>query len=496
MIGRQERWQEDLFVAGPLRDLVPDDHTLKKIDRVLDLSWLRGEVADVYDAQRGRPAIDPEAAVRLMLAGLVEGIVHDRKLMREAQVNLAIRWFAGYRLTELLPDHSSLTRIRQRWGEEQFKTIFRRVVDQCVKVGLVKGDIAHVDATLIRADVSWESLVQHHLEQVKAANADADADHVQPRDDDDDDRDDGDDRPGPRSRSRRGQAKKFSPTDPDATMATSCKQYRMEPCYKQHTAVDDQAGVIVDVHVTTGEASEGHELKGQLDRFEQATGRTVQTVTGDGAYGHGPNFTMLEQRAIEAVIPPPAARKSSKIPAQRFKYDAVHDVVRCPQGKVLQRSSRVAQTQAWMYRARTRDCRACPQRPHCGPSSASARLIRISIDHPALLRARRRHRRWTQHQKNLYNRHRWRSEGVHAQAKTQHGLRRAVRRRLWNVRIQAYLTATVMNLKRLAALLRAKRRRSAAVTDGFTRPMPFRQSANRHLSKRSSQAKPILIWRY
>ena len=108
--------QEDLFVASPLRDLVPDDHILKRVDAMLDLSWLHEAVRDRYCQDNGRPSIDPESALRLMLAGFFQGIVHDRKLMREAQVNLAIRWFAGYRLDEALPERSSLTRTRQRWG--------------------------------------------------------------------------------------------------------------------------------------------------------------------------------------------------------------------------------------------------------------------------------------------------------------------------------------------------------------------------------------------
>ena len=109
----------ELFIPGSLRQLIPDDHVLVRVERVLDLSWLRDEVADCYCLEDGQPGIDPEAAVRLMLAGLLSGIVHDRRLMREAQVNLAIRWFAGYALHEKLPDHSSLTRIRQRWGPER-----------------------------------------------------------------------------------------------------------------------------------------------------------------------------------------------------------------------------------------------------------------------------------------------------------------------------------------------------------------------------------------
>jgi hypothetical protein len=103
MVGNQDRWHEDIFVACPLRDLVPDDHVLERVDRVLDLARLRVEVADCYCSDNGRPSIDPESALRLMLAGFFAGIVHDWKLMREAQVNLAMRWFAGYRLHEQLP---------------------------------------------------------------------------------------------------------------------------------------------------------------------------------------------------------------------------------------------------------------------------------------------------------------------------------------------------------------------------------------------------------
>jgi transposase len=138
------------FFAGSLRDLIPDEHVLARVARVLDLSWLRAEVAELYCADNGRPGIDPEAAVRLMLAGFLLGIVHDRKLMREAHVNVAIRWFAGFGLAERLPDHSSLTRIRQRWGETRFRRIFERTVAACIVAKIAKGEIVHIDATLIR----------------------------------------------------------------------------------------------------------------------------------------------------------------------------------------------------------------------------------------------------------------------------------------------------------------------------------------------------------
>jgi transposase len=148
MLGRKERRQPELFIAGSLRDVLPDDHVLVRVDRVLDLSWLHDEIADLYDAAAGRPSIDPEVAVRLMLAGFLLGIVHDRRLLREAQVNLAIRWFCGYGLHEALPDHSSLTRIRQRWGAERFRRIFERTVRACVDAKIAKGEVVHVDASL------------------------------------------------------------------------------------------------------------------------------------------------------------------------------------------------------------------------------------------------------------------------------------------------------------------------------------------------------------
>ena len=160
----------ELFVAGSLDQLVPEDHVLARVDRVLDLGWLREEVADCYCADNGRPGIDPEVAVRLMLAGLLLGIVHDSRLMREAQVNIAIRWFIGYGLHARLPDHSSLTRIRQRWGEAQFREIFQRTVAACLDAKIATAEVVHVDASLIRAVASWESLVERHADDVMTAN--------------------------------------------------------------------------------------------------------------------------------------------------------------------------------------------------------------------------------------------------------------------------------------------------------------------------------------
>lgn len=230
----------------------------------------------------------------------------------------------------------------------------------------------------------------------------------------------------------------------------------MEPCYKQHAVVDDRAGVIIDLQVTTGQVSEGQQLPQQIERAQANTGQKIKTLAADGGYAHSANYALAESRGIDAVIPPQAQPKCPKrIPARRFKYDARHQTVRCPAGKMLRPSS--TQKTGQVYRARAADCRPCSLRQRCISPTASSRLILIGHHLDSLLRARRRRLRWGAFEQTMYARHRWRSEGVHGEAKTQHGLRRAVRRGLDNVAIQSYMTAAVMNLKRLAAALCALR---------------------------------------
>jgi transposase len=427
MQGRKERGQLELFIMGSLRGLIPDDHVLVKIDQVLDLGWLRAEVADLYCANNGRPGIDPEVAVRLMLAGFLLGVVHDRRLMREAQVNLAIRWFIGYALHEALPDHSSLTRIRQRWGEDVFRRVFTRVVRQCQAAGLVSAETVHIDASLIRANVSMDALVARHLDAVEDAN---DAE---------------------REARTSGKFKKFCRTDPDATMATSSKA-PLRPAYKQHTAVDDLAGVVVDVEVVTGEEHDTGRFAERLDAIEETLGATPDRITADTIYGVGRIYAALEDRPIEAVIPPlrsPRRKGAQGFPTERFKFDPHHDVVRCPAKKRL--TPRNSTKSGKWYRADRRDCARCPLKAQCLLQGAPSRRVHIVTNHAAILRARRKRAAWGEDEHAIYTRHRWRVEGAHGTAKTLHGLARAIRRGLENMKIQALLTAIAMNLKKLAA---------------------------------------------
>jgi IS5 family transposase len=361
-----------------------------------------------------------------MLAGFLLGIVNDRKLMNEAQVNLAIRWFCGFRLDEVLPDHSSLTRIRHRWGTEAFEKCFRRIVRACHEHGLISAETIHIDSTLIRADVSWDSVVEKHIQQVLKVNATA-------------------------SRTVEVVRKKIT-TDPDATLATNSRGRHLEPSYKSHLAVDDRAGVIVDVHLTTGTANEGDEILSQLTRIESLLSVRPVRVTADAGYAYGKVYAGLERKGIEALIPPKRVWSNKNvIPLHQFRYDAKHDVVKCPRKKPLHRTSRCKH--GWYYKSTSSDCHRCPNHDRCLSPAVNRRTVVISETYPELLRARRRKEQWTSDSYRLYTRHRWRVEGVHSEGKCLHGLRRAVRRGAENMTIQNFLTASAINVKRMATFI-------------------------------------------
>jgi len=185
-------------------------------------------------------------------------------------------------------------------GAERFRRIFERTVMACVDAGIAKGEVVHVDASLICADVSWESLAVRHVEAVEAESGDADpeAQAQVPR----------------RNARQTGKCKKVCTTDPDASMATNGRNRRLEPSYKQHGVVDDLCGVVLDVKITTGEANEGQELLARLDAAAQSAGSAIKGATADAGYAYAKVFAGLEAREIEAIIPTKAEPIRSKVP--------------------------------------------------------------------------------------------------------------------------------------------------------------------------------------
>ena len=146
-----------LFTETNLEALVPADNFYRRLESCLDLSFVRGLVRDCYE-EGGRPSIDPVVFFKLHLIAFFESIISERRLMETAAMNLAHHWYLGYDLDEPLPDHSSLSKIRSRYGVEAFQRFFERIVELCVEAGLVEGEELYFDATRVEADASMDSL--------------------------------------------------------------------------------------------------------------------------------------------------------------------------------------------------------------------------------------------------------------------------------------------------------------------------------------------------
>jgi transposase len=369
------------------------------LNRVLDLSFVHEAVRDRYCQDNGRPSVDPEVVLRLFVLQAIEGIRSVRELMNEVQVNLAYRWFIGYDLAETLPDHSTLSRALDRFGDAVFDRLFAQSVAQCQKSGLIDGKVLHLDATMIRADI------------------------------------------------QKDQAEKPGCADPDARHG----RHKGAPGYKQQTVVDGKARVIVDVSVMPANRHDQEGAIDAVDRAVAATGQTPEAVCADSAYANGPNAAAMEERNIRLVSPPPRAARTPKLPpdqftSEDFAYDDQHDVFACPAGETLvYAGTESSKRRRRRYRARKSACMACVWKARC--TIEERKQINVSPNHASLVRLRADSH--TDCFRKLYRARSHVIEGIFGEAKQWHRLGRAWRRGLSNMLIQSLLVAAVLNFKRL-----------------------------------------------
>jgi len=393
----------EMMLLPSLESYIPEDYHLRRLNKVLDLSFVHEAVRERYCQDNGRPSIDPEVIIRLFLLQAIEGISHVRELMRQVQLNLGYRWFIGYQLDETLPDHSTLSRSLDRLGDEVFNKLFERSIGQCRKSGLIEGRVLHVDATTIRADL--------------------DSDRV---------------------------GKPGSP-DPDARFGRFPGN-QIKPGYKQHTIADGRARVVLGVSVTPADRPEHDEALPLIDDVLPRLEKPPEVVCGDGAYASGRNYTELAERGIRLVSPPPKAKTytgDAYFTVEDFEYDEANDMFVCPAGKRLKYVSTEKKRGRRSYRAWRSDCGACPLKGQC--TTAERRSVKVSPYHGGLVRLRAESQ--TRSFRRLYRRRAPVIEGVFGEAKQWHGLRRAWRRGLSKMRVQCLLIASVINLKRLVAIL-------------------------------------------
>lgn len=261
-------FQPQARTAIDLEFFVEDGHFLRKIHRVLQLSFVREITASCYAVGHGRPSIDPEVYFRMLLVGYLYGITSDRRLCEEVRYNLAYRWFCRLSLEDEVPDHSSLGRIRDRFGEQIFELVFRRIVALCKEKGLVTQE-CHVmtDATLIAANAALNSLI-----------------HNDPREAEKEAITQGSSRGLKDSSSARRVTNQThtSRTDPDATLAQK-KGTPQQLKYKVHQSIDADSRVILDTEVTTGAKHDNQRLPWPV----AADPRPVQDHHSRGNGGRG-----------------------------------------------------------------------------------------------------------------------------------------------------------------------------------------------------------------
>jgi transposase len=454
-------------------------------------------VQETY-AGGGRPSIDPVVFFKLQLVMFFEGIGSERQLMRQVADRLSVLWYLGYDLGERLPDHSSLTRIRERYGVEVFRCFFDAIVEQCQQEKLVWGRELYIDSTQVNANADLDSLTPRFAVEARAAMqahlaalfAEEDS-HQEPQPtetevgdapqavtspeivtctvpvalpvilsqaegeelaQDNAGRHDWITEEGRQQREVHGLYQrtsdfKVSTTDPDAT-PMRLKGGGTHLGYHTHYVVDGgKARIILQVLVTPSEVMDNQPMRDLIFRTRFRWKLRPRHMTGDTKYGTIENIKALEDAGILAYVPLPDWEHQRPYfgPAQ-FTYDAEHDRYICPTGQLLNLSRMEYTAQKAAYSADAATCNACPLKAQCTPSD-HGRLVHRSF-HASYLERVKNYHQTPAYQKAMRKRKVW-VEPLFAEAKDCHGLRRFRLQLLWRVNCEALRIAAGQNLKRL-----------------------------------------------
>ncbi|MFI0414251.1 MAG: IS1182 family transposase [Candidatus Thiodiazotropha sp.] len=438
MQGRTQ-FQPELFHTVSLDDFVPQDHLLRRIDAILDLEFIYELTSPLYCPDNGRTSIDPALFFRMQIVGYLYGIKSDRKLCEEINLNLAYRWFCRLNLGDRIPEHSSLTRIRQRFGEQVFQQVFEHFIDKWVEAGLVTGKKLISDASLIDANASIDSMVER-------PDGDLDAKllkNYQQRYHDF--------REGKKQRRISNQTH-ISHSDPEATLVSRKGTYR-KMAYKVHYTIDGDSRIITDCHGTTGSKHECTVMPDRISYLVDRFGFQTQEVTADKGYGRGPTYEQFHSLKIRTYIPLHDDNiGAGRLSRGEFTYDSRNDRYRCPDGHWMYPYDKPEKNIMKRYRIVGGHCKACSLRSTCLPGSQKnrARFVYRSLHQSHIDRVRRR--QGTRFFKTKLTERAWKVEGLFGEAKDNHCLRRTKYRGIANAQIQFYLTALTQNLKRVVSI--------------------------------------------
>ena len=430
-----------------IESLVPGDHLLRKIDRVIDFSFIRERVDHLYCADNGRPALDPTLLFKALFIGYLFGIRSERALMREIEVNVAYRWFLGLGLTSAVPDASTISQNRRRRfsGSSVHQEIFDEIVMQALNAGLVDGHVIYTDSTLLKASASAHKFDLAMVEKARvfywneldrAVEEDRLAHGMKPL--------------PAKSREPKQKQTRISRTDPDAGYIVRDDKPRGF-YYLDHRSVDTRHAIITDSHLTPATVHDSIPYLERLDRQRKRFDLDVRVVGLDGGYATVAIAKGLEEREILGVTPyiRPSTPKGL-FRKHMFDYDGRQDTYRCPEGQALT----YALTNKHGYRHYKSDpktCSSCPLRGSCISGSGNVRSVTRHVWQESRERAdSHRLQPWG---KKIYERRKETVERSFADAKQLHGHRFARFRGLKKVREQCLMAAACQNMKKIALVL-------------------------------------------
>jgi len=387
-MGRQVTGREQLFYTFSMEDHVPADHLLRGIHQFLDLSSFRQHLEPFY-SPIGRPSIDPELIIRMLIVGYCFGIRSERRLCEEVHLNLAYRWFCRLGLEDQIPDHSTFSKNRHgRFRDsEAFRHLFESVLSRCMSEGLVRGEGFATDASIIKADANRQNRVPGE-QTIDWGNPEAASrpvrEYLAALEETND--------PGT-------PPKAVSLTDPAATW-TAAPGGPAFFAYSTNYLIDLKAGIILDVEASpVNRIAEVEATRTMMTRVEDKFHLKPQRLVGDTAYGSAAILSWLvDEKHIEPHVPvmDKTERKDGTLSSGDFEWDEDASQYRCPAGKVLRCDrrpfknprTRITKVDTIIYRASEHDCSVCPMKADCCPNTPHRKIAR-SIHEDARNVARR-----------------------------------------------------------------------------------------------------------
>jgi transposase len=471
LIGEKQR-QEPAFYYVRVDELVPENHLLRLVDKHVDLSFIRTKVKHLY-SHTGRPSIDPEILLRMLLVGYLYGITSERRLCEEVKMHIGYRWFVGLTLEDKVPDHSTFSKNRhERFSESGiFQGIFDEIINQCMANGLVTGRHLTVDSTYIKANASFKSLepvvvdmnAKEYVEKLEKENPVEDKENDKPWEPRGD---------FPLRGQKISNKTHRSSTDSDARLGRKSLSATTELYHAATYVMDNKSRIVVGADV--GEPDKRTDCKKafqQIQRIKWAYKIKPETLGADKGYSAGEFINELINEGVQPHIPIMNYRSRNDkgiYPIDRFQFAEGRQGFICPEGNFLKYWGIHKNSRQHVYRAKKKDCSICSKKAEC--TRDTARSVSFHIHESSIEKARQLNKtkeyRVSQRARKLI-------EELFGEAKELMGFRNAKFRRTPHVREQVLMTAAAQNIKRMVKLLAAKGPNiaAAAILQGLICPV-------------------------